>query len=241
MSNNAQAFGAFIDLVNFDQKVRHYKEDIEAARSQIFSLEKEKVEAEISFLAIKSNLISKRKNVDELELTVKELGVVEQEKKKVLEVTSDFKEYKLLKSEIDYINENQQLQEQELIQAWDLLERVGQDYQEKERIYKEKILALDQVIAQKQEQGVQLENDLAEYQKGRLVKEQLVPAVWLEKYAVMQARVADPVVPIERGFCSSCFYLVTHVDMQGARHGGLVQCKGCFRLLYLPEIMSGSV
>lgn len=70
----------------------------------------------------------------------------------------------------------------------------------------------------------------------RQSKEQAVPAEWLEKYATMRARVTDPVVPVINGDCSACFYQVSTQDMQQLRHRKLLQCKDCFRLLYLPEV-----
>ena len=56
-----------------------------------------------------------------------------------------------------------------------------------------------------------------------------------EKYAVMRAKVTDPVVPVIDGSCSACFYKISPQDMQLLARRKLVQCKDCFRLLYLVE------
>jgi predicted nucleic acid-binding Zn-ribbon protein len=64
-----------------------------------------------------------------------------------------------------------------------------------------------------------------------------MPAEWLEKYTIMRARVSDPVVAISHQSCSACSQMLTMQDMVRARHGALIQCQACYRLLYLPESM----
>src|SRR5204862_8207378 len=107
-------------------------------------------------------------------------------------------------SESDYLNEQEQAQETQLVKAWDDLERDQQDFEEKQQHVQEKIRLLEEEIADKQRQCELIEHSSIEYQKGRAEKEQKVPEAWLAKYAVMQARVIDPVVPIEQNSCSSC-------------------------------------
>lgn len=71
----------------------------------------------------------------------------------------------------------------------------------------------------------------------RRQKEGLVPAEWLEKYEMMRSRVADPVVQVTQDSCGACYQLLTSQDLVRAKRGALIQCRKCFRLLYLPEIM----
>ena len=75
------------------------------------------------------------------------------------------------------------------------------------------------------------------YEQKRPEKEKIVPEEWLEKYTIMKAQVSDPVVPITQETCSACFYALTNQDIICARRGRLLQCKGCYRLLYLLEAM----
>ena len=71
----------------------------------------------------------------------------------------------------------------------------------------------------------------------RKQKEGLVPHEWLEKYEMMRSRVADPVVQVTQNSCGACYQMLTNQDLVRARHGALMQCKKCFRLLYIPESM----
>ena len=54
-------------------------------------------------------------------------------------------------------------------------------------------------------------------------------------YERMKGRVYDPVVPMSQDSCSVCFYGLTPRDLQMLKQNGLLQCKDCFRLLYLED------
>ncbi len=69
----------------------------------------------------------------------------------------------------------------------------------------------------------------------RAALEKNVPAEWLEKYASMRSRVPDPVVPVINGHCSACVYKVSDQDMLMLSRNKLLQCKDCYRFLYLPS------
>jgi predicted nucleic acid-binding Zn-ribbon protein len=47
--------------------------------------------------------------------------------------------------------------------------------------------------------------------------------------------VADPIVPVFDGSCSACFYAMTGQDMQELYKNKLLQCRGCYRFVYLPQ------
>ncbi len=70
------------------------------------------------------------------------------------------------------------------------------------------------------------------------MKETGVPNEWLEKYSHMRLRVIDPVVPVMFGGWSACSYAVTEQELVRLKRKALIQCKGCFRLLYMQEVMN---
>ena len=53
----------------------------------------------------------------------------------------------------------------------------------------------------------------------------------------MQSRVTDPVVPVQQGSCSACFYDITEQRLVALRRHALLQCEGCYRFLYMPETL----
>ena len=239
MQPTAESFYALIDLVNFDHKVRTYNQEIATLRSQIELLERKKDAIQQKYHSCKKEVVERKKEVDTQELTMRELDETERAKKGTLENVADFKEYKSLKSELDHVHSAQHEQEKRVVYAWDQLEAVQERLNTEQPEYEQSInqatQELERVVAKEQE----LQQELAEYRNHRAAKEKMVPLEWLEKYAIMQARVEDPVVPVEENSCSVCFYQLTGQDGQVVRRGGLAQCKGCYRLLFLQSVMQG--
>ena len=100
---------------------------------------------------------------------------------------------------------------------------------------------MKKAISENKQKIESLQSNLTAYEQKRPEKEKIVPEGWLEKYTIMKARVPDPVVPITEGACSTCFYALTNQDVIRARKGCLLQCKGCYRLLYLLEAMEKEI
>lgn len=94
-------------------------------------------------------------------------------------------------------------------------------------------------IAQKDEHIARLLNELAERHTMRKPLEKGVPEEWLERYAMMRSRVSDPVVPVKDGLCSACFHQILAQDMILLRRNKLLQCKECYRFLYLESGQQG--
>ena len=70
-------------------------------------------------------------------------------------------------------------------------------------------------------------------QKGRAVKEEGIPEEWIEKYERMRNSVPDPVASIEDQVCKACFYTATNQEIELLKRKKLLQCKGCYRFLYI--------
>jgi predicted nucleic acid-binding Zn-ribbon protein len=78
-----------------------------------------------------------------------------------------------------------------------------------------------------------MQEEIKVQEKDRKRIESIVPQGWLEKYAIMRTKVTDPVVPVINNSCSACFYDVIGQDLQELRKKKLLQCKECYRFLYL--------
>lgn len=55
---------------------------------------------------------------------------------------------------------------------------------------------------------------------------------WLAKYQEMKTHVADPIAPVIRDACGSCFYEVLAQDLVRLKKNAILPCQSCFRLLY---------
>lgn len=232
------SFQALIDLVNFDSHVREVRDSIDKINKQIEAIELNIVAQEREKQKKIDALLHAKKNIDTAELDLASLDQILQEKKRLLETRSDFKEFRSLKHEIEMVGH--QICEQEAVveNAWSVIEQT-------EPIYNEHIKNLGDIIAQMKDELIVLHDavtryndELAVYLQGRADKESCVPQDWLLKYNGMQARVSDPVVPVENDSCSACFSYLTGNNLLQAKRGGLIQCSSCYRLLFLPSAIN---
>lgn len=107
-----------------------------------------------------------------------------------------------------------------------------------EKIEKEHKKKLEEIHVLRQEVQRKIDvfqQELISKEQARDDKEKCVPDEWLEKYSMMRMRVADPVVPVLNTSCSACFYTVTEQGMQQLSRNQLLQCKECYRFLYLEQ------
>lgn len=229
-------FEKFIALVEVDQKINSLNSSLSSHQKKIDALRTE--------LAVNKQVCEKarlkfeqtRKEVDDKELEMKVLDQQESEKKARLETVANHKEYQSIKVEIDQLKKEQHQLEEQLMSVWNQLENAKKELdtantlssQQEEKI-REHILEIEKQMAQIQ---IQKDESLLE----RSQKEPAVPEEWMQKYALMRARVTDPVVPVINESCTACFYKVSAQDMQELKRRKLVQCKDCYRLLYLQEV-----
>ena len=232
---NETPFEQFIVLVQVDQKIN-------ALHKSIKTLEKENsalTQTDATNLAVldkaKLKLHDVRKEVDAKELEMKTLDLQEADKKKRIEQVANHKEYQSIKAEIDVLKKAQHALEDGLMQAWNQLETAKKELDLAQEQYEKLSTTTHSQIAVNNQKNSEINEQINALLQERGAKEKTVPAEWLEKYAVMRARVSDPVVPVVDGNCSACFYKISAQDMQFLNRRKLVQCKDCFRLLYLPE------
>lgn len=230
-------FLRFINLVTFDQKIHSLENEKKSLVTQIAAIKNQQEESTRDLDDLHTRVIQSKKIVDAQELEMKALDQKEKDKKQRFESLADYKEYQAIKVEIEAIQRMQVDQEQVVLDAWNQLENV-------QLMLKKKTAEHATQLDQFQERVQELENKVATVQHEldgliaeRTAKEANVPAEWLEKYTMMRARVTDPVVEIFHQSCGVCSQIITMQEMTRARHGALLQCQKCYRLLYAPEIM----
>lgn len=229
------SFSFLIDLVNFDQNIAQVNRDIQVHQESIAVLQEQQTKIEQSVVDVKQTLHDIRKNVDTFELEMKTLDEREKEEKIKLDAVSNLKEYNSIKNEIDVLQHTRQEKEKELLQAWNDLENAQARLDVLEKETKQQLVDVAADITKKQEEQKTLQDDVEKLVAQRPEKEKSVPEQWLEKYTLMRARVADPVVPLDNDHCSACSLTLAQPEIMQAQKGSLLQCKGCFRLLYVPS------
>ncbi len=230
-------FQLFINLVTFDQETRSLQHEVENDEKKIQELQSQLRKLNQEVEQKKEVVVDLRKKVDNSELEMKTLDTQEADKKKRLDEVSGHKEYTSIKTEIDRVQRAQVEQEQAVINAWNKLETAQQEMEKFQKEFEIESSRLQKEIEQLSQKITQLQEDITKRVDGRAEKLTQVPEEWLSKYEMMQSRVADPVVPIDNGSCTSCFTVVTDSDLQRIGKGAILQCKMCYRLLYSPEVM----
>ncbi len=230
-------FTAFIELIQLDQALRSCQNDITKTQVAIQEETVQQQELTHRFEQYKQQAKELRKAIDACELEIKDLDAQEKDKKNLLEHASNVKEFQPLKKEIDHLKQRQNDIEAHLMAAWNKFETAEKELKEQQTVFEEKSKALQESIVAKQDSITQLQNKLTQIEKDRPTKEAAVPNEWLEKYTHMRMQVADPVIEVLRGACGACFYTITDQELLRLKKRALIQCKGCFRLMYMPEVM----
>lgn len=232
-------FEQFISLVEVDQKINVLNKSIKVLEQENITNKHVDEANRAALEKIKQKLHDMRKEVDVKELEMKTLDIQEADKKKRLETVANHKEYSSIKSEIDLLKKAQHALEDGLMQVWNQLETAKKESEAASQQYEQQHQKTQELIQQNNQKISEINQQVSALVLERTEKEKRVPTEWIEKYAVMRARVTDPVVPVVNGSCSACFYKISAQDMQFLTHRKLVQCKDCFRLLYLPEVQQG--
>lgn len=230
-------FHTFINLIECDQQIHQLMLQKKALDVQNEQFEKERSATEQQAKVSQSKWITLKKEVDARELEMKVLDGQEAEKKRRLEHATDYKMYQALKSEIAQIKLAQHNLEEGIIAAWDDLESAKREYDTQSTALAQKDIAIDSALAQNTQKSVEIDAQIEQLHAKRDTLEKQIPDEWRDKYTMMRARVPNPVVPVINGICSACFYRVLDQDILALTHRKLLQCKDCFRLLYLPEAM----
>jgi len=228
-------FYKFLDLAKFDQTVIALEKDIKKLQQEVDELEQQKAKIAAYVEQAKQQWQSVKKDVDAKELAMRELDQADAEKKQKLENVKSHKEYGAIAVEIAEIKEQQTVVEQGLVERWSALEASKRAYEAAQKKAEQDLVAVHEAIAKKQETMAQERATLTEHREQRAVKTQGIPEDWLEKYTAMRTNVADPVVPVVDGNCSACFYKVIGQDMILLGKNKLLQCKDCYRFLYIPQ------
>jgi len=229
-------FQKFIDLIQFDRETQVLHQNNEKLQKEIANLELTKNKLLHSLEEGKKNVLSLKKKVDELELSMKELDSMESEKKKRLEEVSGPREYKSIQSELAAVNKKQHDLEQELVDLWNKYESAQKQSETLQTESVQKLQEEDTAIEQMDNELSQINQKIEGREQEREVLKKGIPEEWLDSYATMRRQVTNPVVPVVGDSCSACFYPVTAQVIQELKAHKLVPCRSCYRLLYIKEL-----
>lgn len=226
-------FQKFIKLVAFDQGLRALEQQHANLVSEmnIHEADVEKLSGELEVAQRHKDAM--QREVDRQEKQMEALQDKQKEKERVLDRTTNARESQSVYHEIAIIKQEQFDFEDGLLQAWNKLESSLRDYEALKKDLEERIHALQEKITHSKQQQEVINKALEVQQEKRVEQEQGIPLEWLEKYALMRRSVANPVVPVVGNSCGGCFYQIIAQDLVRLRHNALLQCKDCYRFIYM--------
>jgi len=229
-------FQRFIKLVAFDQGMRAFEHQHATIVSEMHLQEAdlEKLTGELD--VAKRHKDAMQREVDRQEQEMATLQAKQQEKERLLDKTTNARESQSIYHEIALLKQEQFDFEENLLQAWNKLESSIRDFDALKGDLEQRIAAIKGKIAHNQEQQKAINQALEEQQEKRTGYEEGIPEEWLEKYSLMRRSVANPVVPVVGNSCSACFYQIVAQDLVRLRHNALLQCKDCYRFLYMESV-----
>lgn len=231
----AAQFDRFITLVEMDQRAQHLS-------SQCQVLDKEKsivqeqlniLERTLEFAHAQAKVAHKAADALELELTATDTQLREKQLKLARAATP--REYFSLEQELITLEAQRAHYEDELFKLWQVRDQAQEQYSKLLQELPKKQEHIHQQLTLIQEQTGIFTHELEKYREHRASYLRDIDPVLLEHYQQMLQRVSNPVVPVAHESCTSCFYPVSKLDLATLKQHELVTCKGCYRLLYIPN------
>lgn len=232
---SGQSLQRLIDLVTFDRDVVAIENALTAAEEAVINHQQALTTAKTMVEEAKERVRSATKQVDEKELELKELDEELTEKKRRFDTAADVREYKALKAETEQLMERQLQLEDEVAQAWTVLENAQKEGARIEAEQAGLMAEYEAQIVAQQEIARDLKERIVEKALVRNQLEQSVPEEWRERYKMMRKRVSDPVVPLVNDACSACFYRPTKQDLVRLKRGAVLMCGDCYRFIFDPS------
>lgn len=229
-------FKSFVDLIQFDQTLLTNKQKYNQILDDITLLEEEESEIATRVEQAHHTFLSVKKKVSTNEAKMAYYQDEEKLIKQKLETVASSKEYGSLSAQLQSIKKNQYDFEETLLQSWHELEGADRIYQEELKKLEQKKQATSALIQEKTLLLDQLRGELQACDEKRKELLDGIPEEWLEKYELLREKIKDPIVPVEADACSACYYILPEPQLAALRRRALLQCKGCFRFLYLPSV-----
>ncbi|NBQ17100.1 hypothetical protein EBU24_02165 [bacterium] len=228
-----ESFTKFIDLISFDKKIRVLEKEAQVLSKEVLLADAEKQTLLNALSSIDNHVHDLKKEVDAKELEMKSFEIQEKELRAHLEQVKHTDEYQALKRETDALKKKQHDYEESLLDVWAVYENAQKEVSQKKIQLNTR---LTEISAQQQEHSnkkIDLEQQILDIIAQRKIMEAGIPELWIEQYMRKRMVVDDPVIPIVSGSCSACFYNLSLQDNIFLKKNRFLQCKECYRLLYL--------
>jgi predicted nucleic acid-binding Zn-ribbon protein len=230
-----------VALADVDKKRAEVQKLIDAVPRVLASRQRESKDAEAGVAAAKTKLQGFRSHLKNLELDLAQREEALQKANGNLLSAKTNQEYSLLMAEIGRKKEEKSRVEELVIEQFDvikqgegLVEEAGERLKEAEKDYEGFEARARTEIATHQQELAELDARRATVRKG-------IDGEVLKLYDRVYKAHGTAVVPAEGNTCQGCFSTLTPNDCNRLLTGRqLVTCRGCQRILYMPEVLQAS-
>jgi predicted nucleic acid-binding Zn-ribbon protein len=229
-------FQKFIKLVEFDQGIRLLDQQKSTVQAEIADHESHLKKLSDELDVAKRHQDAMQREVTRYEQEMADLVAKQREKEQLLDRTTNARESRSVYQEIETVKVKQFQLEEQVLSAWNKLENSQREYQQLKQKIDEKITAEQSALDQAQQKLQTLISTIEQDLKKSTEMQEGIPVEWLEKYEIMRRTVSNPVVPVKNNSCSACFYPIIAQDLARLRHHALLQCKDCYRFLYMEPL-----
>ena len=230
--NHAQR-DIFVDLVLIDHEILDIIHKKELNRAEISGLESRVTEYKASLLDAQETLSIVKKKLHIQELESNALDLRRNTTQKNLDQTMQAKDFFALTTELEALKKNSGLTEEILFALWEEHETAEKTYTELQDTEKELLPALEKEIKILSKRIVDLDFEQQKNQEARLLKAPYVIPELYDQYENLRKTTPYAAIPMEKDSCSSCFYPINSADRDLLLRSQIVQCKDCYRLLYV--------
>lgn len=177
-----------------------------------------------------------RMSADEktLQLKTNEAKIVDLKLK--LNVATTNKEFTILKSQIDADTMANSVLEDEILEVFDKVDRIGEEIAERENTHSAAVDKEQDIATEVEAERPTLETQISTLKDELKEGEKVIPSSIAEEYRrLVNAHGADALSAVAENFCSSCNAIISPNEKVQLNLGKLLFCRSCYRILYLAK------
>lgn len=224
-----------LNLITIDKKQKKLTSKIKSLDNTVQEIKSLIPDLEASIKSIKQQTIDAKKQVSVHELNAQDLKNKLDTKRKALDLVKNQKQYVAIEKEIKALSTQMEELDDELVAAWDTLEKAKKEQETKTPEINIQIEAQLELVQVKETKATQIKKECSELVSQRKEAASALSPEWLTKYEHMKGRVEDPIVPVLNNSCSACFYLIPPQDLARLKREAILPCRSCYRLLYFDQ------
>lgn len=227
-----------IKLVELDQRIAQLTQELSelTAKKAYLEGEKAQVVGEVDLAHKKAHDLQLK--IDGLELELRSLEQKQGRTKEKLLTVGSQKELDSLRHEEENLSkQREEFDEQGLEMLLDL-EPAQKDAALLKAAQPQKVQIIQTELDELDGRTAHVKKMIVAYTDQRVELVLGVPDDFLEAYASMMKRMADPVLPVIKDACSGCSSSLRSSELAKVRTGEFIPCQGCYRTMYLFRVES---